>query len=132
MKRVILIFAFLSILLLSCTKEVNTPLYDDPLLGVWIFSDYKENKAVYNRSVAFTDNHCYNFKPDGTLIERKNSGWCGTPPISYDNYNGTWENLNDTVILINVGYWGGSTSYYLDIEKVNAENLEVISIPVNQ
>jgi hypothetical protein len=116
----------------SCSRDDLKPLYDDPILGIWTYSDYRENTAVFNRSESFSDNHCYNFKPDGTLIERKNSGWCGTPPINYENYNGTWASVNDTVILINVGFWGGTTSYYLDIETVNAEKLECIFVPGSQ
>ncbi len=132
MNRDRLLIILFSLGLYSCSRDEVKPLYDDPIIGIWTFSDYLENKEVYMRSESFIDNHCYNFKPDGTLIERKNSGFCGTPPINYENYNGTWASVNDTVILINVGYWEGTTSYYLDIETINAEKLELIFVPGSQ
>lgn len=132
MNKYRLLFILFSAALFSCSRDDLKPSYDNPLVGIWTYSDYIENTEVFMRSESFIDNHCYNFKPDGTLIERKNSGFCGTPPINYENYNGTWANVNDTVILINIGYWGGTTSYYLDIETVNAEKLEFIFVPGSQ
>ena len=114
--------------MVACTKE--DPEYDpDNLLpGVWNFSSYEDDANIFTRSQRFSDNHCYRFNSDGTLIERKNSGWCGTPPISYADYPGTWNRLNDTIIVINSGYWGGTISYQLDIELLTEDYLKVISI----
>jgi hypothetical protein len=36
------------------------------------------------------------------LIDLKNAGWCGTPPISDKNYEGTWESIDGKLIL-NIG-----------------------------
>lgn len=58
----------------------------------------------------------------------KNAGWCGTPPISYSDYPGTWTILNDTLVEINVGYWGGTTIYKLDVESVSENSLKVVLI----
>jgi hypothetical protein len=128
MKNIYLLFLFLISFLLSCSKD-DTKIDDSNLLlGVWVYSDYKANSAVYTRSSEFADNHCYKFNSNGTLVERKNSGWCGTPPISYADYEGTWSIQNDTIITIKVDYWGGVTTYSLDIESVNENTLEVISL----
>jgi hypothetical protein len=131
MQKTVLFIFFMTAILGSCSKEELNPEADSPLLGVWLYKDYQDNTDIYTRGQTFTDNHCYNFKSDGSLIERKNAGWCGTPPISYSDYKGTWNKVNDTIILVNVGYWNGSISYYLDIEEVNSESLKFISIPVN-
>jgi hypothetical protein len=132
MKKTVLISALFLISLISCTKEEVKSEFDNPILGIWVYSDYQDKTAVFSKGQLFTDNHCYNFKPDGSLIERKNSSWCGTPPILYNDYYGKWNIINDTTILIDVGYWGGNTSYYLDIESVDAEFLKVITVPINQ
>jgi hypothetical protein len=41
------------------------------------------------------------------LIDLKNAGWCGTPPISDKNYEGTWESIDGKLIKINTEYWSG-------------------------
>jgi hypothetical protein len=128
MKNNYLLFLFLISFLISCTKDEINIDDNNLLIGVWNYSDYKDNSAVFTRSTDFTDNHCYKFNSNGTLVERKNSGWCGTPPISYADYEGTWSLQNDTIITIKVDYWGGVTSYSLDIESINENTLEVISL----
>ena len=83
---------------------------------------------MYVRNQDFVDGPCYRFNSDGTMTERKNSGWCGTPPISYADYPGSWSVLNDTMINVTVGYWGGTINYKLDIETLNSELLKTILI----
>jgi len=128
MKNLLLTCLLLSSLLYSCTKDALKIDPDNPLIGVWNFSDYENDIQVFKRSQEFSDCHCYKFNSGGTLIERKNAGWCGTPPVSYADYQGTWEILSDTLIKINVGYWGGLSTYKLDIETVSSESLRIITI----
>jgi hypothetical protein len=128
-KKLSLFIFFLSLFLYSCSKDEIKIEPDNLLIGIWNYSDYQDNASIFTRSQEFVDNHCYRFNSDGTLTERKNSGWCGTPPISYADYPGTWNFLNDTLIQINVGYWGGSTSYRLDIESISSKSLKVVTIP---
>lgn len=116
---------FIFLLVISCNKEEIKIDPDNPLLGIWNYSNFQDNMWIYTRDIEFIDNHCYEFKNDGTLIERKNAGWCGTPPITYADYPGTWCQLNDTVVQIEVGYWGGTASYKLDIESVDSKFLKV-------
>jgi hypothetical protein len=132
MKRLALPILFLSSLFYSCTKDEIRVDPDNLMIGVWIFSDYQENATIFTRNQVFTDTHCYRFNQDGTLTERKNAGWCGTPPISHADYEGSWTVLNDTLIRVDVGYWGGSMSYKLDIESLSPLSLKVITIPVTE
>jgi len=132
MKRLALLSFSLCFLFTSCTKEEIKIDQDNLLIGIWIYSDFQDNTAIYTRDQEFVDNHCYKFNNDGTLNERKNSGWCGTPPISYADYTGSWSVLNDTLIQIKVGYWGGTMSYKLDIESVSADSLKVQYSPVDE
>jgi hypothetical protein len=131
MKKIYLLLFFL-ILSFSCSKDEIRIDPDNLLLGVWSYSEYQNDAAVFNRSQDFIDNHCYKFNSDGTLIERKNSGWCGTPPVTYADYNGTWTILNDTLVHVTVGYWGGTMTYKLDIESLNNSSLKVVTIPLNE
>jgi len=121
-KKIALIFSIL-FLLAGCSRDDITIDPDNLLIGVWNYSGYQDNTNTFSRSNEFIDDHCYRFSGDGTLTERKNSGWCGTPPISYSDYSGTWTVLNDTLIQIDVGYWGGTSSYRLDIEAIDKDSL---------
>jgi len=112
-------------ILIGCSKDNIQIDPDNLLIGVWNYSDFYNNDNIYIRNNEFVDNHCYKFNSDGTMTERKNSGWCGTPPITYADYSGTWNIINDTLIQISVGYWGGTAQYKLDIQSVDSNSLKV-------
>ena len=122
----ILLSLIIASFLPSCEKDNIEIDPDNLLIGVWINDGFMDDITIYKRSNEFTNNYCYLFKSDGTLTERQNAGWCGTPPISYADYEGTWEIANDTLIRITAGSWNGDRSYRLDIELVNSEELKVV------
>lgn len=123
MKKILLTISAIIFLLNACSKDEIITDPDNLLIGVWNYTDFQDNTLIFSRSNEFIDNHCYRFNSDGTLTERKNSGFCGTPPITYADYSGTWSLLNDTLIQINVGFWGGTTRYKLDIDAVDSNSL---------
>ena len=129
MKNYILFAGLLIIIFSSCEKK---KIEFDPeylLIGTWSFNDYQDNSTIYQRSKELNDNYPgYIFLSDGSLIERKNAGWCGTPPVSYSNYDGKWSIINDTLIEVNVGYWGGTIRYKLDIESITNTSLKLTYI----
>jgi len=129
MKRISVISILAISIFCSCSKNEISIDPDNLLIGVWNYSEYTDNAMVFKRSQEFKDINCYRFNTDGTLTERKNSGWCGTPPVSYADYQGSWTMLNDTLIRINVGYWGGTMTYKLDVEFLDANSLKVVSLP---
>jgi hypothetical protein len=116
----------------SCTKDEIEFDKDNLLPGVWNFSGTNLNVNVYARAREFTQTHCYKFNADGSLIERNFSGWCGTPPASYSDYQGSWSVVNDTLVNVKVDYWGGKTRYNLDIVSVSADSFKVIWLPANK
>jgi hypothetical protein len=126
MKNLVIILILLVFISLSCEKgkvEINP---DNLLLGTWVYSEWENDASVYVRKNEFADNQCYRFNSDGTLTERKNSGWCGTPPITYADYDGTWSVINDTLVSVTAGYWGGTTTYKMDIEEIGPRSMKVI------
>jgi len=131
MNKFILSVLLVSFLSVSCSKDEIKIDPDNLLLGTWNYSEYQNDASVFIRSSEFADNPGYKFSSDGTLVERKNTGWCGTPPVSYGDYTGTWSVLNDTLIEINTTYWGGEISYKLDIQTVNSNTLKVVTIYQN-
>jgi hypothetical protein len=124
-KRNSLLIAIIAVTFASCVKNEIVIDPDNPLIGNWTYSSYDDNALIFERSNGFINDHCYMFKPDGSMTERKNAGWCGTPPISYEDFPGTWSVINDTLIEVSVGYWGGTDNYTLDINFIDLNFLEV-------
>jgi hypothetical protein len=120
---IVVAMSFLS----ACNKTDESTIPVDSsnlLLGIWVNSQYVDTAIVMTRSLNFMDSSDgYEFKTDGTLIQRANAGWCGTPPISYANYTGTWSQMPDKTIFIETEYWDGSTSFSLEIIQVNESQL---------
>ena len=100
MKRPI-IFILLSFLSISSSSKDNT-LHKTQIIGSWIFIEDVANDTFFSiKKVKKLDHDKPGivFKKNGKLIKRQNSGWCGTPPIAYANYDGTWELRKNTLSL---------------------------------
>jgi hypothetical protein len=124
MKNISLLIISLVLLFSSCKKDEINFDPNNPIIGIWNLAEYTDDAQVYTRNTEFIDENCYEFKSDGTMLERKNAGWCGTPPITYADYAGTWSVINDTLLQVVVAYWGGNTTYQLDIESVDSKHLK--------
>lgn len=124
MKNSFTIIGFLFLLILSNCDRSFTPEINDSIVGVWVLEAY-ENDASYlsSKKVLEKDKPGYIFYENGKLLERKNSGWCGTPPISYSNFDGTWTKISTNLYEIEVGYWGGTTIYQLEILSLTETEL---------
>jgi len=107
------------LILISCSDNpVNKSIHDN-LEGTWVYRSHQEDVYTVEKSINLeNDNSGMIILGNGKLIERKNVGFCGTPPVIYDNYEGNWESLSDTKLLINVEYWGGTENYTLEIVSV--------------
>ena len=98
--------------LYSCQKDETPALSgNDDLVGTWVNPRYTDTLVTYSRAGNLIENEPgYTFKTDNTLICRQNSGWCGTPPVTTADYDGTWA-WNDSVVEINTSYWGGKAEF---------------------
>ena len=124
-----LAFLMIMVFLVSCEKEfleADALGENAGIVGNWIEEGYREDTTLLKRAGEL-DKVKYGFtiNEDGTFIERKNSGWCGTPPISYANYDGTWEAVSDSLLNITVGYWGGMMTYQIRIVSLVGEDLAI-------
>ena len=126
MKKPFILTLILCSMLFSCNKEEIKIDPNNLLIGTWNYAGYHNNTSIYARNLDFSNNHCYRFSSDGILVERNIAGFCATPPVSYDNYDGTWTILNDTLIQIHVEYFDGSMrTYRLDINSVTRDSLKI-------
>jgi hypothetical protein len=107
------------LLLISCSDNPVNENVPDNLEGTWVYRSYENDVYTMEKSFRLEDdNSGLVLLGNRKLIERKNVGFCGTPPVVYDNYEGNWESLSDTKLLINVEYWGGTEHYTLEIVSV--------------
>lgn len=127
MKR--LLFFALIALLSSCESDlINLEALGDnaSILGTWVEDEYQGDTLLLHRSGAFDkERYGFTFKDDGTFIEHKNAGWCGTPPITYDSFEGSWEAVSDSLLDITVAYWGGVMTYQMRIVYLDEEELAI-------
>jgi hypothetical protein len=115
--------------LFSCGKEtIELDSKSSSIVGKW------ENQTYSNDTITFTKapekkeyEYLLEFKSDGSLLERKNAGWCGTPPIAYADYDGSWE-MKDSIIRVSVGYWGGQAKYEWKLISVSQNQLKMAII----
>jgi hypothetical protein len=119
----------LLVVTLSCEKEgLDAALLGENagVVGTWVEETYVDD-ILWLRRTADLDPAGYGFtiKENGEFIERKNAGWCGTPPITYDNFEGSWEPLSDSLLDITVGYWGGMMTYQIRIVSLDHVNLAI-------
>ncbi len=123
-RLIILLFAFT---IIACEKNnENLAANPDHLIGSWFNPQYNDSLVTFERSEGLIENeYGFTFIEDNTFIERKNSGWCGTPPISYADFDGTWTN-KDSIIKITVDYWGGTADYTWKMVTVDETTLKII------
>lgn len=124
MKVPLFVLSFLMFGFTAC-ESVTHPV--DELVGCFVYDYYQKDAGfwVYSRENKLKDDApglC--FKEDGKLIVRQNAGWCGTPPISYANFDGTWVRTDNNVVIVS-GYWGGELEYDFDIIELTSDSLTI-------
>ncbi len=131
MNKILLTLVLLPLIFNSCRKEESAVnVGNDKLIGTWINPRYSDSLITYDRAESMVQNEPgIVFRQDSTLTERKNNGWCGTPPIVTSDYEGSWA-MKDSLLYITVKYWGGTADYTWRMQSLSSQKL-VFSI-VNQ
>jgi hypothetical protein len=126
-------FLFLAVIVLFFSCELDTAMLNmealgdnADIVGTWVEDEYQGDTLFLFRSDKFIQNkYGFTLHDDGTFIEHKNAGWCGTPPVTYDSFEGTWEAVSDSLLDITVGYWGGVMTYQIRIVSLRPEELAI-------
>ena len=129
--RLLLILLILS-LFLACSETEDFEQHSEfDITGYWINQKVNDTVYTYEKSTSLEENqYCFGFKEKGEFIERKNSGWCATPPIHYDDFNGIWT-MNDSIINIAVTFGGGMSFYKWKVTFLDHQKLSLIHIESN-
>ena len=65
-------------------------------------------------------------KKNGKLVKRQNSGGCGTPPISYANYEGTWAMTGNSTLTVKYEFFDGTIDEDWKILETNKTRLKIV------
>ena len=124
-----IVFLLVLMLLASCEASKDQVEYlghNADIIGSWEEVSRKDTISVFHRvNDLEIEEYGFTINEDGTFLERKNSGWCGTPPIVYSVYEGEWKVVSDSVLEITVGFWGGVMVYNMHILSITFDSLRI-------
>jgi hypothetical protein len=96
------------------------------IVGTWVEKNREDSVTLLERSESLAqDKYGFTIREDGTFIERKNADWYTDAHISYENFEGTWEALSDSLLEVTVGYWGGTMTYQIRIVSLDEQYLRI-------
>jgi hypothetical protein len=117
----------LVMLLAACTSTSEPdpgPQPQGSLVGVWVFEDETDDGAkVYTRAAALSGGRSgYEFGEHGGLKVRT-TGWCATPPLTWANLDGLWDEVDPGLLKIRHAWRGAPRQFELEIISVNGRRL---------
>ncbi|TBN02731.1 hypothetical protein EYD45_11440 [Hyunsoonleella flava] len=72
---------------------------DNLLIGHWAEPEYTDQNVTFSRVNKLpAEGYGISFKTKNDFVERS-SGWCGTPPLSFSDYQGKWELMEDVITI---------------------------------
>ncbi|MAL58602.1 MAG: hypothetical protein CMC14_00990 [Flavobacteriaceae bacterium] len=121
------ILNYIAILILSIiftSFQITESKVSDFLFQKWIYEDYQNGNLIYESKRNFKkDKPGIEFKENGAITRKQNSGWCGTPPIVYETVYGTWKNVSDSLLEIEYKDWSGLRKDTLQIIELTKSKL---------
>jgi hypothetical protein len=85
----------------GCSQENETiPINEsNKLIGHWINPVYSGSELQLTRANSLkNDEYGLSFLEKTQCVERS-SGWCGTPPITFFDFKGTWTRTDSVLIM---------------------------------
>lgn len=125
-----IIFVGVILLAWSCRDDEEFKIYSENLIEAsWVNpTTVSDTLWQYERASALkSGDYGFSFQADGKFVERKNSGWCGTPPVTYSDFDGNWSQT-DSILNISVAYWGGMADYRWKIILLDENKLVVYKV----
>ena len=113
-------------LLGSCERETpDAKVPEELLIGYWISPEYHDSLITYQKADGFDYGPGFEFRMGGKLTERKNDGWCGTPPVTYGNFDGTYTLSQEGMLEVVSPYWGGIIRTRFAIVSIDQTSLKL-------
>lgn len=124
MKKLVFGLLILPLLIFyACDKNDDDINSSNAIIGYWVNPIWTDSVVTYDRTMQLSENeYGLAFYANGELVERKNAGGCGTPPISYADFDGDWIE-KDSILDVSVEFWGGIENVKWSIKLINDTNL---------
>ncbi len=109
----------------SCGSSDPTEPASPSIYGAWgaVSTDQKTGLRTYERLAELTGRrNGYEFNLGGSLVIR-NFGWCGTPPLTYSNFEGSWQKEGDRILTLSYHELGVVQDFRLEVVALSASDL---------
>jgi hypothetical protein len=117
-----ILYLFLISIFFSCESTETVITQNNLLIGNWVEPVYNEEETTFTRSNSLPkEGSGISFNQSGNFVERT-SGWCGTPPLTFFNINGTFEQQNPLIQISTNSY---PTNYAWRIVSLTENKLVV-------
>ena len=122
--RTLLFILPLAFCLFACEENiVDTPL-EEAITGEWSNMKTSDTLLVLSKVQSLSiEEYGIAFLENGELKEIKNAGWCGTPPISYSEFLGSWDISADSILTIESTYWGGAMTMKWKLIDIDSKKM---------
>lgn len=125
-KEILLLLTIFTIISCDVNNETETVITEPDssmLLGNWVNPTYNNETITFTKSNSLSDNEAgISFKTNDKFIERT-SGWCGTPPLTFFDVEGTWEITEKGIIKIEKNSFPENLQW--QVLKISDNKLEV-------
>lgn len=127
--RKLLILSLLVALFSACSKNKDDIAKNSGLNGTWVYSTHDGDAFVYVLEEDFDKEASgVKLKKSGKLVKRQNAGWCGTPPIHYEEVDGSWTMPDENTIELTYPYWGGTATDTWQIVSSTDTELRIVYV----
>lgn len=94
------ILALVLVTIMGCSQNENIPIDEsNKLIGHWINPVYTETEIQLTRASSLkSDEYGMSFLAESQYVERS-SGWCGTPPLTFSDFKGSWTRTDSIVVV---------------------------------
>ena len=99
--KTVLLFVLVATIGCSQENEVTPINTSDKLMGHWVDPIYSGSELQLTRASSLKNNEFGISLLEKTQCVERSSGWCGTPPLSFMDFKGTYTK-NDSIITISI------------------------------
>jgi hypothetical protein len=87
---------------IGCSQDETIPIDEsNKLIGHWINPVYTDAEIQLTRARSLkSDAYGMSFLAESQCVERS-SGWCGTPPLTFSDFEGSWTKT-DSVLIVTI------------------------------
>ena len=104
MKTILKTVLFLLLMTTIGCEDNNEPIpinESNKLIGHWIIPVYTDSELQLTRASSLKSNeYGLSFLEKTQCVERS-SGWCGTPPLSFMDFQGSWTRT-DSILIVTI------------------------------